>query len=148
MFRFTRAFFVAVAFSLSGFVADALAADIDVGGVWARASAGVARAGAAFMTIENRGGADDALVAAHATVSDAVELHTHVHEGGVMKMRKIDRIPVPAASRVELKPGGLHVMFIGLKRPLKEGETFSLALDFEKGGRVLVPVTVKGVGAR
>jgi copper(I)-binding protein len=126
----------------------AAAEGISVGEAWARASAGAARSGAAFLVIENRGGTDDALVAAQATISDAVELHTHVEDGGVMKMRKVDRIPVPAGSRIELKPGGLHVMFIGLKQPLQEGATFAITLDFEKGGRFLVPATVKGVGAR
>lgn len=133
---------------VAGLAAPAAAGDLAVEDVWARASAGAARNGAAFMIIENRGPADDALVAAHAQVSDVVELHTHIDDGGVMRMRRVDRIPLPAGGRVALRPGGLHVMFIGLKAPLAEGMRFDLTLDFEKGGRVLVPVTVRGAGAR
>ncbi len=126
---------VGVVFGLFvGLAVPAAAGEIGVENVWARASAGAARNGAAFMIIENRAATDDALVAAHARVSDTVELHTHIDDGGVMRMRKVDRIPVPAGGRVALRPGGLHVMFIGLKAPLAEGERFDLALDFETGG--------------
>jgi len=124
------------------------AAEIGVSAAWARASAGMARAGAAFMTLDNSGSADDALIAAEAGVSDAVELHTHIDDGGVMRMRKIERIAVPAHARVDLKPGGLHVMFIGLKAPLAEGQRFDLTLVFEKAGRIVVPVVVKSAKAR
>jgi len=128
--------------------ASAGAAQPGVSGVWARATAGMARAGAAFMTIDNPNPQADALIAAEAGVSDVVELHTHVNDNGVMRMRKVPRIAVPANGRVELKPGGLHVMFIGLTAPLKEGQRFDLTLVFEKAGRIVVPVEVKSAKAR
>jgi copper(I)-binding protein len=114
---------------------------------WARASAGRARAGAAFMRITNDGAEADRLVAADADVSEVVELHTHIKDGDVMRMRKVEAIDVPAGETTMLQPGGLHVMFIGLHESLKEGETFPVTLTFEQTGDVTVTVTVKGVGA-
>ncbi len=120
------------------------AGDITVENVWARASAGMARAGAAFMTIKNTGDADK-LVSARANVSKATELHTHIHDNGVMKMRQVPEIAV-AKGMTMLQPGGLHVMFMGLNEPLKEGTKFPLTLVFEKAGEMTVDVMVKKAG--
>lgn len=124
----------------------ALAGDIAVKAPWARASAGMAKAGAAFMEITSDGGADR-LVAAAADVSDAVELHTHTMEGEVMRMRRVDAIDVPAGGAVKLEPGGFHIMFLGLHEPLKEGERFPLTLTFENAGDMTVEVEVRAAGA-
>lgn len=124
---------------------QSFAGDITVEGVWARASAGMARAGAAFMIIKNTGDADK-LVAAKADVSNRVELHTHLHQDGVMKMRQIESVAV-GKGITTLQPGGDHVMFMGLNAPLKEGESFPLTLVFEKAGDVNVDVHIKSVGA-
>ncbi len=114
---------------------------------WARATPASARAGAAFMTLKNTGDKADKVVAADADVSRVVELHTHKKVDGVMKMRQIPDIPVPAGKAVRLQPGGLHIMFIDLKAPLKKGETFPLTLDFARAGEVTVTVHVKAAGA-
>jgi copper(I)-binding protein len=127
-------------------VSGALAGDIEIENPWARASAGMAGAGAAFMDIKNTGAADR-VVGASAGVSKAVELHTHIRDGDVMKMRRVDAIDVPADGVAHLQPGGLHVMFIGLEAPLVEGESFPLTLTFENAGEVTVEVEVKGAGA-
>lgn len=121
--------------------------DVQVRDAWARATAGQAANGGAFMKIENTSPHDERLVSASADVSKTVELHTHVMEGAVMKMRRVESIAVPMYGSAELKPGGLHVMFVGLKAPLKEGDTFPLTLTFEHTGKITVPVTVLGVGA-
>lgn len=113
---------------------------------WARASAGPARNSAAFMTIHNTGGADR-LIAAAGDVSDRVELHTHMMEGDVMKMRQVEAVDVPAEGMAALQPGGFHVMLIGLKNPLKEGDRFPLTLTFEKAGDVTVEVAVEAIGS-
>ncbi len=126
----------------------AFAADIKVEKSWARASAGMAKAGAAFLTIHNGGGSDDRLVAAKANVSRKAELHTHIKDGAVMKMRQVEAIDVPSGETVMLQPGGMHVMFMGLNAPFKEGEHFPLTLVFEKAGEVTVDVSVQGVGAK
>jgi copper(I)-binding protein len=120
---------------------------VDVHDAWARASAGMARAGAAFLTIVNHGGADDRLIAASAPVSAVTELHTHIMDGEVMRMRQVADIPVPAGETVRLQPGGLHIMFMQLEEPLTEGQTFPLTLTFEAAGDMVVPVTVAGPGA-
>ena len=114
---------------------------------WARASAGMARAGAGFLTIRNDGAADR-LVGASAGVSRKVEIHTHVMDGAVMRMRRVDAVPVAASATTALRPGGDHLMFIGLHAPLKEGGRFPVTLIFEKAGAVTVSMEVRGVAAR
>ena len=98
------------------------------------------------MTIMNHGAADR-LISAAAPISAKTELHTHINDNGVMRMRKIPAIDLPAGETVTLKPGGLHVMFMGLKAPLQEGGSFPLTLTFEKAGTVTVQVSVKKAGA-
>lgn len=112
---------------------------------WARASAGPARNGAAFFTVENSGEVDR-LVAVSSDISQRVELHTHRMEGNVMQMRPVEAIEVPAHGTATLQPGGFHVMLIGLAQPLKEGDRFPLTLTFERAGTVTVEVKVEGVG--
>jgi len=123
----------------------AMGRNIVIEGAWARASVG--RNGAAFVTVVNKGGSDDRLVAVKSDISPKVELHTHIMDGTVMRMRKLDDIPVPAGKSVTLKPGGLHVMIVGLKKKLVEGESFPLTLVFEKAGEITVPVAIKALGA-
>lgn len=118
--------------------------ELMIGLPYARATVPGQTAGGGFLTIENKG-ADDRLVAARAAVSNTVELHTMTMDGNVMKMRAVDAIPVPAGRTVELKPGGLHIMFIGLKAPLGEGDSFPMTLRFEKAGEVTVNVKVQPV---
>lgn len=115
---------------------------------WSRASAGAARNGAAYLTVHNEGDKADRLVSGSSPVAETVELHTHIKDGEVMRMRPVEAIEVPTGGSVTLKPGGDHVMLIGLRAPLKEGETFPLTLVFENGGARDVEVTVKSVGAR
>lgn len=146
MFRVTTAAVVTAA-ALVSFSVSSWAADISVQNVWARASAGAVKNGAAFLTIQNTGASDDAVVSASTTVCDHAELHTHIKDGTVMRMRQVENIPVPAGQTVMLKPGGLHVMLMGLSHPLKEGETFPLTLTFEKAGSIETTATVQGPGA-
>ena len=115
---------------------------IKIGHPYARATAPGQPAGGGFLKLENGGGADR-LVSARAAVSNAVELHTMSMDGDVMRMRQVDGIDLPAGKTVELKPGGLHIMFTGLKAPLKAGDKFPLTLKFEKAGEVTVDVVVE-----
>ena len=128
-----------------------LAADTTVGGLtvsnpWARASAGGSRPGVAYLTIANKGGADS-LTRASSPVAGRVELHRIIHDGDRARMGKIEKIRLPKGKSVELKPGGLHIMLMGLKRQLKEGETFPLSLYFAEAGKVDVTVRIMGAGA-
>lgn len=131
----------------SALAGDAKAGNIQITGAWARASAGPAQNGAAFMAIANSGNEADRLLAAAADVAATAELHTHLHEGGVMRMREVPAIDVPAGQTVTMQPGGYHVMFMGLKAPLKQGTAFPLTLTFEKAGKVTVDVAVGEAGA-
>ena len=119
---------------------------LSIGHPYARATVAGQPTGGGFLSIENRG-ADDRLLSASAEVSKAVELHSMAMEGDVMHMREVDAVALPAGKAVELKPGGLHIMFVGLKAPFKEGDKFPLKLRFEKAGEVTVTVTVEAAGA-
>jgi copper(I)-binding protein len=125
----------------------AFAADLEISGAFMRASPKVANAGAGFLTIKNNGAQNDRLIAAEAGISKIVELHTHEKDGDIMRMRRLEFIAVPAGETADLKPGGDHVMFIGLHKPLAEGETVPVTLVFEKAGRKVIDMPVLSVGA-
>lgn len=122
-------------------------APVEVKDVWSRATAGGSKTGAAYATLTNKGTAGDRLVSASTPVAGKVELHTMSMEGDVMRMRQIDGIDVNPGASVELKPGGLHIMLMDLKAPLKEGDKFPLTLNFEKGGSSTLDVSVRSLAA-
>ncbi len=121
---------------------DITQGDLTIHKPWARASIGQAQAGAAYLTVMNTGSLPDRLVAAEGDVANRVELHTHMMQDGVMKMRQVKAIEVAPGEPAVLKPGGLHVMLMGLKAPLVKGESFPLTLVFEKAGRVEIEVPI------
>jgi copper(I)-binding protein len=98
---------------------------------------------AAFMQIVNKGSSDHALVSGSSPASEEVELHTHTMEGGMMRMRQVEKIELPAGQTVSLQPGGLHVMLIGLKQELAPGEEVELTLIFEDGSEVTMKAPVR-----
>ena len=98
---------------------------------------------AAYMMIENHGQADVALKGATSSAADVIELHKMELTDGLMKMRKIDSINIPAGGHVELKPGGYHLMVIGLRQPLKEGDTVSMTLEFSDDLRQSIRIPVE-----
>jgi copper(I)-binding protein len=96
------------------------------------------------MRLVNTGGEADRLISARSDVAEVVEIHETRMEGEVMKMQHLpDGIELPARSQVELKPGGYHIMLIGLKRDLNEGDQVRLELEFEKNGRKTVNAQVR-----
>ncbi|XAY81184.1 copper chaperone PCu(A)C [Sagittula stellata E-37] len=133
---------------LAGAVALTLAspafADIEVADAYARAASPTAKAGAAFMVIRNTGSEDDRLVSAASDIAARVELHTHKDMGdGVMKMMHVEEgFAVPANGDHALARGGDHVMFMGLTRPMAQGDTVTVTLTFEKAGEVVVDIPV------
>jgi len=138
----------AAVLSTALFASNAYATNVTVSDAWARASAGMAKAGAAFMTLTSTAAHDHTLVSASSDISDRVELHTHTMVDGVMQMRQVEGgINVPAGATVMLAPGGLHIMFLGLHAPLKEGTTFDLTLTFDSGRSTTTQVKVLSVGA-
>ena len=123
--------------------------EIVISDPWARPSPKMATSGAAYMIIENKGKEDDALIGVDGNVSDAVEIHEMViDENDVMHMKPVEgqRLVIPAKGKVELKPGGYHIMLIGLKHQLQEGEIIDLTLKFEKSGEMKVQAPVKMMG--
>ena len=147
----------------SGTTSSPASSGITITDPWARTSPMVSGAGAAYMVIANGGSAADALTGGSSDIAEAVEVHETVvmgsaapvestgmgggmaspAAGGMMGMQKIDRLEIPAGGSVELKPGGYHIMLIGLTRELKAGETIEVMLDFEKAGAVKVTMPVK-----
>jgi len=110
------------------------------GGMGAMGGAGT---GAVYVTLTNSGAQADALVSASTDAAQTAELHETRQEGGVMKMRPVKTIPVPAGGKTELKPGGYHIMLMGLKHDLKPGDKVAVTLEFEHGGQVRVEAPVR-----
>ena len=129
---------------LAGIGQTAFAAGIDVDDAWARTTVQGMSMGGVFMQIENEGKTDDILLGGSAPVSERVEVHTHVNDNGVMRMREVEGgLPLPKGQKVELKPGSYHIMLMGLKAPLQEGQKFPLTLKFKKAKPKTVTVEVK-----
>jgi len=118
---------------------------VELKDAWARATPGKAENGAAYLTIVSPGA--DRLVSLSTPVAKKAQLHTMTTEGGVMKMRPLDGLDVPADQPVTLKPGGAHIMLMGLNQPLQAGQSFPLTLSFEKAGQREVTVAVEKPGA-
>lgn len=116
--------------------------DMRVTDAWSRATPPGAHMGAAYFVLTNRG-APDRLLSASAPVSERTELHITTKEDGLMKMRRVEAVELKHGEAVHFMPGGRHVMFIGLKQPLREGDTFPLTLTFEKAGSLEVTVHVR-----
>jgi hypothetical protein len=98
---------------------------------------------ASYLTITNSGGTADALIKAASDVADTVELHTMTMENNVMRMSPVEKIDIPANGTAELKPGGLHVMLIGLRQDLKDGDVVKLTLTFQNSGTIEVEAPVR-----
>jgi len=142
MFRSLRSITALLAASLSFAV---FAADVEVADPYARAVPPGQPNSAIFMTLSNPSEQDRALVGAESPVAETVELHTHIKADGMMQMRRIERIDLPAGQSVELAPGGLHIMLIGLQHPLDPETTIDLTLVFDDGERMALKVPVRRI---
>ena len=127
----------------------AFASDIMVMNATARASlTPVAKTGAVYLSVMNHGATDDKLLSITTPVAASALVHETTMDGDVMKMREVEGgLVVAAGATVDMKPGGTHVMLVGLKAPLKKGETVALELTFEKAGVVKVDAPVGDVAA-
>lgn len=122
---------------------------LEVGHPWSRATPAGAPVAGGFLTVTNEGKEADRLVSVGSAAADKVEVHEMTMDGGVMKMRALDKgLEIPAGAKVELKPGSYHVMFIGLKKPFVKGDMVKGTLTFEKAGKVDVEFAVEDMGAR
>jgi copper(I)-binding protein len=123
---------------------DAVAGDIRIEHAYATPTPPGSRIGAAYLTARNQGSRDDRLVAAASPAAGRVELHMgDIGADGVMRMRELDAVPLPANSKTDMKPGGgHHLMLMELAKPLVAGEKFPMTLEFERGGKVEVQVEI------
>jgi len=112
---------------------------------WARAS--LTTNGAAYVALRNMGKSTDRLIGILTPVARRAELHTHTMDKGIMRMRPLKAIEVHPGAPAVMRPGGDHIMLMGLTRKLKRGETFPITLRFAHAGEVTVMVTVAGPGA-
>lgn len=116
---------------------------VKAGNAWARFTVPGMQAGGVFLQLDN-GARADALLGGSTPVAAEVEIHEHALHNGTMRMRTLPNgLPLPANTRVELKPGGYHVMLIGLKQPLADGSTFPLTLKFRHAPAQTVQVEVR-----
>lgn len=123
------------------FNVTAYAADIQVDGAWSRATAPGQADAMADLSITSKQAAT--LVGVSSTACNSVELHSMTHEGGVMKMRQVKSVELPAGKRMNLGESGYHLMLIGLKAPLKAGEVVPLTLKIKPAGKREVSVETK-----
>ncbi|GEO37580.1 hypothetical protein SAE02_17280 [Skermanella aerolata] len=123
------------------------AGSIEVEHPWARSTAPSAPSGAVYMVLSNEGKDADRLISASTPIAEKAELHTHIADDGIMRMRPVSAVEVVPGSPTPFAPGGLHVMLLGLKQSLVSGKAFPLTLNFEKSGSVTIQVEIQGAGA-
>lgn len=140
-FRFAAPLLAALVIANPTFAHDYKTGDLQIGHPWARPTAG--KVGGAFLSIANTGTQPDRLLGGSTTAADKVELHQTIRDGDVMRMRPVESLAVAPGAPVALKPGGLHIMLIGLKAPLKVGDRIPLTLRFERAGEVQVELMVQ-----
>ncbi|MFI5033345.1 MAG: copper chaperone PCu(A)C [Reyranellales bacterium] len=133
--------------------APAVAHDYKLGALeidqpWARATPPTAPTGGGYLSVKNTGTTPDRLMSASSPAAGAVQVHQMKMEGSIMRMRELDGpLEIKPGETVTLAPGGLHLMMLGLKEPLKQGENVPLTLVFEKAGKVDVELAVVAMGA-
>lgn len=130
------------------------AAEIKLGSLvisqpWARATPAGAPVAGGYIKVRNLGAIADHLLSGSSDIAAGLDFHEMKTEDGVMKMRPLpEGLAIEPGQTIELKPGGLHIMFNGLKRQLKQGDSFKAALVFEKAGTVVLDFRVEGIGAQ
>jgi periplasmic copper chaperone A len=128
-------------------VKSAGAKAITITAPWSRATPGASKNGAVYLEIKSASDEADKLLSASSAVAENIEIHNHINDNGIMQMRRVDFINVTEGGSTKLVPGGYHIMLLGLKQPLKAGETFKLKLTFEKAGAMEVDVAVRANNA-
>jgi len=147
---------ISIAYALAAYVTTAparaeevKAGDLVISQAWSRATPKGAKTGGGYLTIENKGSAPDRLIGGSADVAGNVQVHEMSMEGGVMKMRPVEKgLTIEPGKTVKLAPGGYHLMMMDLKAPLKQGEKVPVTLEFEKAGKVAVEFDVQRIGAQ
>ena len=140
--------FAAFAAPFSASAHDYKVGELKIDHPWSRATPGTITTGAVYLAVTAQGDTPDRLIAVETPRAARAELHTMTMDGDVMRMRQVSAIEVNPGEPAVLKPGGLHIMLIGLTAPMREKERFPLTLTFEKAGKVEVQIAVEAAGAR
>jgi copper(I)-binding protein len=140
---------LAVSFAATpSFAHDYKIGSIEIVQPWSRATPSTAPSAGGFLTLTNKGDAPDRLVAIESPAAKQTEIHEMKMDGAVMRMRQLENgVVLPPGQTVELKPGGYHVMFMGLKAPFVKDQTVPATLVFEKAGRLDIEFQVDALGA-
>jgi hypothetical protein len=134
--------------ALPAFALDYKLGAIEIGQPWTRATPPTAESGGGYLVLKNTGTTPDRLIAVKSPAADRVEIHEMKMDGNIMRMREVEKgIEIPPGATVELKPGGFHVMFMGLKAPFAKEAKVPLTLVFEKAGSIDVDLMVQAMGA-
>lgn len=139
----TRFLLLLIILSAPPVVADTVADAVSVLDPWVREVPPTTSITAGYMSLKNTGSAEHKLVSASSEDAGVVELHTHINHGGVMQMRQLENISVAGGGTTELKPGGLHIMLMMLKKPLVAGEQLHITLSFEDGSSKQIQAEVR-----
>lgn len=115
---------------------------------WTRATASTQKAGAVYMKISTNGSEPDRLIGASSPKAEITQIHGMKQDADILRMRAVEAVEIPADGEAELKPGGTHIMLIGLKAPLFEKTVISLTLIFERAGEVEIEAVVEAPAAR
>lgn len=124
---------------------SSFSANIEIKDAYARATPPGLPNSATFLTIVNNGSQDVSLISASSSIAKNVELHTHDMKDGVMKMYQVPKIDIKANSKTVLKPGGFHIMLIGLNKALKVGEEVNFTLTFSNNEKISFTAPIKTV---
>ena len=127
---------------LLALLASPALAQVEIENAWARATPPGVETAAGYMTIRNKSSSPDHLIRAASPLAARVEMHVHLHDGDVMRMRQVKSYDIPPNGSRELKSGGAHLMFVDIKRPFKEGEKIPVTLRFERAGEMKVEFRV------
>lgn len=134
---------LAATFALPALAQDFNHGGLHIGNPWSRTPPPNAPAAAVYFTLKNSGKQPDKLLSVSTPRAAEAMLHQNIDNNGVMQMRAAEAgIALPAGATVEFKPGGLHVMLMGIKQALQNGQVFPLTLNFARAGKVTVPVVV------
>jgi copper(I)-binding protein len=136
------------ALALPAQAADVMVGHLKISAPWARATPKGAPVGGGYLTITNMGSEPDRLIGGSTVICKRVEVHEMKMDKGIMKMREMaNGLEIKPGQTVTLDPEGYHIMFVGMKQPLKKGEHVKVSLQFAKAGKVDVDFTVEGIGA-
>jgi copper(I)-binding protein len=132
--------------SANAMATDYKSGSLEINSPWSRATPKGAQTAIGYMTIKNNGTTPDRLTGGSIDVADRFQLHAMTMENGIAKMRELSDIEIKPGQTIEFKPGGSHVMFVNLKRPLSKGDHINGTLVFERAGRVQIEYSVEGIG--